>query len=52
MPFSFVRRALIGAVGLAAALQERAHHHRKRVGVPLCGGNVDSAVFAGVLASA
>lgn len=39
-----------GAAGFAAALKERGRYDGKRVGVPLCGGNVDSAVFAGVLA--
>jgi len=40
-----------GAAGLAAAIQERGRYQRKRIGVPLCGGNVDSAVMAKVLAA-
>ena len=38
-----------GAVGLAGLLKDRAAGGR-RVGTVLTGGNVDSAVFAGVLA--
>ncbi|MGQ0710123.1 MAG: threonine dehydratase [Rhodoferax sp.] len=41
-----------GAAPLAAALQERASLRGLRVGLALSGGNVDSAVFARVLASA
>jgi threonine dehydratase len=37
-----------GAIGLAALLQDRVHGG-KRVGTVLCGGNVDSDVFAAVL---
>lgn len=40
-----------GAAGLAAALQERERLQGRRVAVVLSGGNVDSDVFAGVLAS-
>jgi threonine dehydratase len=39
-----------GAASLAAALQQRALWRGQVVGVTLCGGNVDSAVFAKVLA--
>jgi threonine dehydratase len=39
-----------GAASLAGALQERAHLAGRKVGVTLCGGNVDSDVFARVLA--
>jgi threonine dehydratase len=39
-----------GAASLAAALQERARLGGRKVGVTLCGGNVDSDVFARVLA--
>ena len=39
-----------GAASLAAALQQRAQWRGQQVGVTLCGGNVDSAVFARVLA--
>ena len=39
-----------GAAPLAAALQEREVNAGARVGVILCGGNVDTAVFAKVLA--
>lgn len=38
-----------GAAGLAALLQEREAMRGKRVGVVLCGGNVDAEVFAQVL---
>lgn len=38
-----------GAAAFAAALQERAALQGLNVGVTLCGGNVDSAVFAQVL---
>jgi threonine dehydratase len=39
-----------GAASLAAALQERAQLAGRRVGITLCGGNVDTEVFARVLA--
>ena len=39
-----------GAASLAAALQERAQLAGRRIGVTLCGGNVDTEVFARVLA--
>ena len=39
-----------GAAALAAALQERASLRGQNVGLALTGGNVDAAVFAGVLA--
>ena len=39
-----------GAASLAALLQERGAVRGKRVGVVLCGGNVDADVFARVLA--
>lgn len=38
-----------GAAPLAAVLQERERVRGRKVGIPLCGGNVDSAVFADVL---
>ncbi|MDR3516431.1 MAG: threonine dehydratase [Azospirillaceae bacterium] len=38
-----------GAAALAALLQEREVMRGRRVGVILCGGNVDTAVFADVL---
>jgi threonine dehydratase len=41
-----------GAAGLAAALMQRERWAGRCVGVPLTGGNVDSAVFAQVLAGA
>jgi threonine dehydratase len=41
-----------GAASLAALLQEREAMRGKRVGVVLCGGNVDADVFARVLANA
>ncbi len=40
-----------GAAALAALLQQRARWAGKRVGLALSGGNVDSAVFAKVLAA-
>jgi threonine dehydratase len=40
-----------GAASYAALLQERETMRGKRVGVVLCGGNVDADVFARVLAS-
>ena len=39
-----------GAAGFAALMQEREQMRGKRVGVVLCGGNVDADVFARVLA--
>jgi threonine dehydratase len=39
-----------GAAPLAAAMQEREANEGGRIGVILCGGNVDSEVFADVLA--
>ena len=41
-----------GAASFAALMQEREAMRGKRVGVVLCGGNVDAAVFAEVLAGA
>ncbi|MBX3660421.1 MAG: threonine dehydratase [Ramlibacter sp.] len=41
-----------GAAGLAAAMQQRERLQGRRVGVALTGGNVDSEVFARVLAGA
>jgi threonine dehydratase len=41
-----------GAAGLAAAMQQRERWRGRTVGVPITGGNVDSAVFASVLAAA
>jgi threonine dehydratase len=38
-----------GAASFAALLQEREQMRGKRVGVVICGGNVDAAVFAEVL---
>jgi threonine dehydratase len=38
-----------GAASFAAAMQERESLQGQTVGITLCGGNVDSAVFAGVL---
>ena len=38
-----------GAAGLAAAMQQRGRWAGRSVGVPLTGGNVDTAVFAEVL---
>lgn len=40
-----------GAAALAAALQERGQLAGQVVGLALTGGNVDAAVFAGVLAA-
>ena len=40
-----------GAASFAALMQERERMRGKRVGVVLCGGNVDAAIFAQVLAS-
>lgn len=39
-----------GAAPLAAALQEKDANRGKKIGVILCGGNVDTGVFAQVLA--
>ena len=39
-----------GAAGLAGALLQRARWQGRRIGVALTGGNVDTAVFARVLA--
>lgn len=39
-----------GAVPLAAALQEKDANRGKKIGVILCGGNIDADVFAKVLA--
>ncbi len=41
-----------GAASLAAAIQQREQLHSQVVGTTLCGGNVDTAVFARVLAGA
>ena len=41
-----------GAASFAAAMQERPSLRGQVVGTTLCGGNVDSAVLAGVLANA
>lgn len=41
-----------GAASLAGALQQRGRWAGRSVGITLCGGNVDSAVFARVLAGA
>jgi threonine dehydratase len=38
-----------GAAGLAALLEHPARFAGKRVGVPLCGGNIDSRLLAAVL---
>ena len=38
-----------GAASLAGAMQQRARWAGRSVGITLCGGNVDSAVFADVL---
>ena len=38
-----------GAAPLAAAMQEQASNRGRRIGVILCGGNVDTEVFAQVL---
>jgi threonine dehydratase len=39
-----------GAAGLAAATQQRGRRQGRAVGVALTGGNVDTEVFARVLA--
>ena len=41
-----------GAAGLAALLQERERARGEKVGLVLCGGNVDSAPFSRILANA
>jgi threonine dehydratase len=41
-----------GAAALAAALQQQARWRGKTVGISVSGGNVDSDMFAGVLAGA
>ncbi len=41
-----------GAAALAAVMQQRTRWAGKRLGITLSGGNVDSVVFAGVLADA
>jgi threonine dehydratase len=41
-----------GAASFAALLQEKDAMHGKRIGVVLCGGNVDAEVFSRVLAGA
>jgi threonine dehydratase len=38
-----------GAASFAAAMQERSSLRGQTVGITLCGGNVDSSVFAEVL---
>jgi len=38
-----------GAAGLAALLEHPARLAGKRVGIPLCGGNIDSRLLSGVL---
>jgi threonine dehydratase len=40
-----------GAAALAAALQQQDRWRGKTVGIALTGGNVDTGMFAGVLAS-
>jgi threonine dehydratase len=40
-----------GAAGLAALMQERDRRQGRKVGVVLCGGNVDASVFREVLAA-
>jgi threonine dehydratase len=40
-----------GAASFAAAMQERSQLKQQVVGTTLCGGNVDSATLAGVLAA-
>jgi threonine dehydratase len=41
-----------GAAALAAATQQRARWRGKTIGIALTGGNVDAAMFAGVLSGA
>ena len=50
--FSYTHNAAegAGAASLAAAMQQRARWHGQVIGVTLCGGNVDRALFASVLA--
>ncbi len=38
-----------GAAGLAAVLEHPARYSGQRVGIPLCGGNIDSRVLSAVL---
>jgi threonine dehydratase len=38
-----------GAAGLAAVLEHRARFAGKRVGIPVCGGNIDSRLLSAVL---
>ncbi|HUN70001.1 MAG TPA: threonine ammonia-lyase [Burkholderiales bacterium] len=38
-----------GAAGLAALLEHPARFSGRRVGIPLCGGNIDSRLLSGVL---
>jgi threonine dehydratase len=38
-----------GAAGLAALLEHRARFAGKRVGIPVCGGNIDSRLLSAVL---
>ena len=38
-----------GATGLAALLEHPAVFHGRRVGIPLCGGNIDTSMLAAVL---
>lgn len=40
-----------GAASLAAAMQQRKRWRERKIGVTLCGGNVDRSVFAKVLTS-
>ncbi len=40
-----------GAAALAAAMQQRSRWQGKSIGIALTGGNVDAAMFAGVLAA-
>jgi threonine dehydratase len=41
-----------GAASFAALMQEREHQKGNRIGVVLCGGNVDAEVFAQILTTA
>ncbi len=38
-----------GAAAMAAALQEKNHLQKLKIGLPLCGGNVDASQFARIL---
>ena len=40
-----------GGASFAALMQERDRMRGKRIGITLCGGNVDAAVFAQVLSA-